>query len=389
MVQTTWYASSSHLVLFVLTLLPGDIVMFWVMGKPTLLLGKMTHAHALLQKRMMTYGDRPQLVMAQEFVTQNGWYIGTARSEHNTHKKQRKILAERLRAKALKDWAHPVVLSESRLFLQRLLKTPDRFIDTIKCFTVNVMLRTTFGLDSMESLDNPLMGRINEVTDHQFISQIQGRFWVDYLPSLKNLPSWLPGMGWKNIGLHWREEADGLYNELWQRTKEQSHAQGHPSLVQTLQDTQMDNISHVEGTTISAAMVDAGTETLTGTTVTFLIIFMYFPHILRKAQVVIDEAVGRDRLPDFDDVNRIPYITAMIREAFRWRTVAPVAIPHAVVQDDFYEGYFIPKGTTVFALSHHMHQDEDLYPNPEEFRPERFLNDKGQLNDLPHAGFGL
>lgn len=363
--------------------------MFWVMGKPTILLGKMKHAHALLQKRMVNYGDRPQLVMAQDFVTQNGWYIGTSRSIHGTHKKQRRILAERLRAKALKDWAHPAVLPESRLFLQRLVQTPDRFIDIIKCFTVNVMLRTTFGQESMPNLDNPLMHRINEVTDHQFISQIQGRFWVDFLPLLQHLPSWLPGMGWKKTGLDWREEADSLYGELWETTKQRGDSQGHPSLVKTLIDTQMDQISHLEGTTISAAMVDAGTETLTGTTVTFLIIFMYFPEVMKKAQKAIDESVGRYRLPNFDDVARIPYITAMIREAFRWRTVAPVAIPHAVVQDDFYDGYFIPKGTTVFALSHYIHQDPELYPSPEEFRPERFLNDKGELNDLPHAGFGL
>jgi cytochrome P450 len=120
-----------------------------------------------------------------------------------------------------------------------------------------------------------------------------------------------------------------------------------------------------------------------------MIIFMYFPHILKKAQEAVDEMVGRHRLPTFDDVARIPYITAMIREAFRWRTVAPVAIPHAVVKDDEYSGYFIPKGATVFALSQHIHEDPELYPEPHEFKPERFLDKDGRLNNLPHAGFGL
>lgn len=120
-----------------------------------------------------------------------------------------------------------------------------------------------------------------------------------------------------------------------------------------------------------------------------MIIFMYFPHVLKRAQEVVDEAVGRDRLPDFGDLPRIPYITAMIREAFRWRTVAPVAIPHAAAEDDVYEGYLIPKGATVFALSQHIHEDEELYPDHQDYKPERFLDDKGQLNKLPHAGFGL
>ncbi|KAH8652257.1 cytochrome P450 [Xylariales sp. PMI_506] len=372
----------------------GDIVMYWVMGKPVLLLAKMEHAENLLQKRMMNYGDRPQLVVAQELVTQNGWYIGTARTKHETHKKQRRILSERLRANSLRNWAHPVELPEVHLLLQRLGQDPERFVGIVKCFTVNVMLNTTFAHGSMASLDNPLIERINAATDHQFIAQIMGRFWVDYLPLLKHLPTWLPGMGWKRKGLEWREEADALYRELWDATKkrmgeEEEEGGANECLVETLLKTQMHQISELEGTTISAAMVDAGTDTLTGTTIIFMIIFICFPHILQKAQAVVEEAVGEDRLPDFNDLSRIPYITAMIREAFRWRTIAPVAIPHAVVKDDIYAGYFIPKGTTVFALSQRIHEDEELYPSPAEFRPERFLDDSGRLNNLPHAGFGF
>jgi len=117
--------------------------------------------------------------------------------------------------------------------------------------------------------------------------------------------------------------------------------------------------------------------------------FMCFPHVLKKAQAAVDEVVGRERLPNFDDVGQIPYISAMIREAFRWCTLAPVAIPHAVVADDFYAGHFISKGATIFALSQHIHEDEELYLDHEEFKPERFLDELGRLNTLPHAGFGL
>lgn len=34
---------------------------------------------------------------------------------------------------------------------------------------------------------------------------------------------------------------------------------------------------------------------------------------------------------------------------YRWRPVAPTGVAHAVTQDDYYEGYFIPKGATVYA----------------------------------------
>jgi hypothetical protein len=243
--------------------------MYWVMGKPVILLGKMEHADKLLQKRMANYGDRPELVVAQELITQNGWYIGTARTKHDTHRKQRKILGERLRASALRDWAHSVEVPEMHLFLQRLTQHPESFVSIIKCFTVNVMLNTTFAHGSMHSVDNPLIARVNAATDHQFTAQVQGRFWVDYLPLLKHLPTWLPGMGWKKQGLQWRQEVDALYLELWNATKKkvENGEDEHPCLVKSLLQTQMHQITENEGTTISAAMVDAGTDTLTGTTV--------------------------------------------------------------------------------------------------------------------------
>jgi len=45
-----------------------------------------------------------------------------------------------------------------------------------------------------------------------------------------------------------------------------------------------------------------------------------------------------------------------------------------VMADDIYEGMFIPKGSTVYANIFAMTQDEEMFPNPQEFLPERFLN---------------
>jgi hypothetical protein len=75
------------------------------------------------------------------------------------------MLGERLRANALRDWAHPAEIPELRLFLQRLTQRPERFVDIIKCFTVNVMLNTTFAQGSTPSLDNPLIHCINEASE--------------------------------------------------------------------------------------------------------------------------------------------------------------------------------------------------------------------------------
>ena len=73
-----------------------------------------------------------------------------------------------------------------------------------------------------------------------------------------------------------------------------------------------------------------------------------FPDAVKKAQKEIDSAVGTDRSPTFDDLPRMPYAEAFVKEGLRWRSLAIIGgQPHAPVQDDYYNGWFIPKDTWV------------------------------------------
>jgi len=71
------------------------------------------------------------------------------------------------------------------------------------------------------------------------------------------------------------------------------------------------------------------------------------PHVVKKAQEELDRVIGHERLPEYADVESLPYITAVIREVLRWSPAYPIGIPRRVIQDDMYKGYFIPAGATV------------------------------------------
>lgn len=99
------------------------------------------------------------------------------------------------------------------------------------------------------------------------------------------------------------------------------------------------------------------------------------PEAQRKAQAEIERVIGSDRFPTFADQPDLPYVDAFVKEVFRWGPVTPLGkpavlrtredhgspslrganrgdspgIPHIVTEDDVYEGYLIPKGSTVFA----------------------------------------
>lgn len=75
-----------------------------------------------------------------------------------------------------------------------------------------------------------------------------------------------------------------------------------------------------------------------------------YPDVQKRAQVDIDQLLeNSNRLPTFDDFDSLPYIRAIIKEVVRWGPVTPFSLAHALLKDDVYENYFIPKGTTIFA----------------------------------------
>lgn len=51
---------------------------------------------------------------------------------------------------------------------------------------------------------------------------------------------------------------------------------------------------------------------------------LHYPEVMRKAQSELDAVVGRDRAPTFEDVPKLPYLGAMVKETLRWRPVAPL-----------------------------------------------------------------
>lgn len=75
------------------------------------------------------------------------------------------------------------------------------------------------------------------------------------------------------------------------------------------------------------------------------------PELQKKAREELDLVVGPDRMPSYDDYDSLPYIRAIFMECARWLPVVPISLPHRSITDDYYEGYFIPEGTVVMAVS--------------------------------------
>jgi cytochrome P450 len=122
-----------------------------------------------------------------------------------------------------------------------------------------------------------------------------------------------------------------------------------------------------------------------------------YPETQSRAHAELDAVVGRERLPSFADYPRLPYVRAMVKEILRWRPVGPLAVPHRLTEDDWYEGMFIPKGTICIPNVWHMNRDPEVFgENVEHFDPARHLETdpdaapgQSDVREEGHFSFGF
>ncbi|XP_077982847.1 steroid 17-alpha-hydroxylase/17,20 lyase-like [Glandiceps talaboti] len=129
----------------------------------------------------------------------------------------------------------------------------------------------------------------------------------------------------------------------------------------------------------------AGLDTTINTLNWCIAYLVNYPDVQIKVQNEIDDVVGQNRRPLLSDKNKLPYCEAVIHEIMRIRTVAPVAVPHTTLCDTTVGRYKLPKGAQVWVNLWNVHMDEKHWANPEEFRPERFLDESGKLLPKPSS----
>ncbi|XP_077259189.1 LOW QUALITY PROTEIN: methyl farnesoate epoxidase [Temnothorax americanus] len=123
----------------------------------------------------------------------------------------------------------------------------------------------------------------------------------------------------------------------------------------------------------------AGSKTTTDTLATTFLFLSLNPEWLKVLQTELDGVVGRSRAPTEEDLPSLPITEAFLAEVQRYLILAPLGVPHSTAKDVSVNGYRIPKDTIVLFDYHSVHNDETYWDRPNEFRPQRFLDEQGQF----------
>lgn len=267
--------------------------------------------------------------------------------------------------------------------LPNLYETPENFLEHLLNLMGGMITATTYGVP-IQRMKDPLV----EYQEYAFgageAAATPGRFLVDIIPQLKYIPEWFPGAGFKTLGKQLAEITEKVVEETYQMTlkgmEDGTNSECFVSWsLETFSGQPNAQLQALRLKQAAGAIYKAGTDTRIASSGTFIMAMLLNPDVQRKAQAEIDAVVGHDRLPDFSDRLRLPYLNAILKEVLRWNPPLPLGLPHLTSSEDVYEGLFIPKETVVFANAYAMLHDEETFPKPEHFNPERFMNDDGTL----------
>ncbi|OAY82790.1 Flavonoid 3',5'-hydroxylase [Ananas comosus] len=107
------------------------------------------------------------------------------------------------------------------------------------------------------------------------------------------------------------------------------------------------------------------------------------PAILARAQSELDRVVGHDRRLEESDIPNLPYLQAVCKEALRLHPSTPLGLPHFTFEDCEVAGFRIPKNSRLLVNIWAIGRDPSVWPDPLEFRPERFLHgDAAKIDPL-------
>ncbi|PPQ72828.1 hypothetical protein CVT26_003337 [Gymnopilus dilepis] len=358
-----------------------------------LILNKQEDADELFERRSRIYSDRPQIPILELI----GWEWNISLFRYGTAWRfHRQICQQNFRAEAVRAY-HPLLLDKVHDMCRRLLGNPENFDEHNRRLSISVPMVTMYGYD-VKSFEDPCIIAVEENTLTGASLLMPGATLANFIPPLAKLriPTWLPGASTWKTAKRLRELSQVARNIPYDFVKK-SMAEGTAidSFVSTfLKKKEEYGASEIEEDAIkniAMTIYGAASDTTIAATNSFIYFMAIHPEIQRKAQTEIDQVVGNSRLPDFDDRPALPYIEAIYRELLRIEPPAPMGLPHRVTEDDCYKRYFIPKGTVVFGNVWAMAHDEDVYPEPFVFKPERFLDDRGSLNDDARVlayGFG-
>lgn len=285
--------------------------------------------------------------------------------EGKAHQRQRKLLTPPLHGERMQAYAQIIRNLTEQVTSQWKIGEPFSVLPSMQAISFQVILKAVFGLEEgerYEKLNSLLIELLNPKMPLL-------RALMIVFPLLqRDLGTWSP---WGKF-IHYVQQIDEvIYAEIRERKEQPDPSRNDIlSLMMLAHDEVGEPMTDVELRDELITLLVAGHET----TATALAWSLYWIHHLPEVrEKLLQELDSLGENPDSNVIFRAPYLNAVCSEALRLYPVAMLALNRLVKSPLDIMGYQLEPGTLVIPCIYLTHHREDLYPEPKQFKPERFL----------------
>jgi len=360
------------------------VITYWIGRSPTVWICDAWAASEMLDKRAAVYSSRPRMVVFGELSMGQSNLVSMYYGDRwRVHRKLTHMGVGLQLVRSYSGFQN----DESKVVALDLVKDPNDYVMHFERYAASVVSIIGFNR-RISSKHDPIITEVIAVMQKAAELNVPGKSFpmlMETFPWLSKFPNsiapWKHGLG----------AGKGRGRSFYYALAEEAVRKNNGDTCyakKVFDEAPKYGLTNEEIASLNGNLFGAGSDTSSSTLITFVLACCAFPEALPKAWEELDRVVGSYRSPSLDD--DLPYIRNFVKEVFRWRSVAIIGgQPHAPIQDDNYKGWHIPKNTWVQGNVWAIHRNENEFPDPDRFCPDRFEeghplhrpfpNDKGYM----------
>ncbi|KAJ7151109.1 cytochrome P450 [Mycena filopes] len=363
----------------------GPVISFRRGRELIVVIGRYDAAVEIMEKEGASVADRPSSIAAGDTLS-GGMRTLLIRNGERL-RKLRKALHAQLRPTVAAEY-QPIQQMNAQHHILDLLEDPENHMMHAQGYAASVILSLTYGKETRTVSNDPIVDEVNGSQARLGAALLPGAYSVDAYPFLRFVPGYLTELRKQ----HQMELA--LFKSQLESVRARliANKETPACFAKVIIERQKEyGLSDNEAAYLAGSMFGAGAGTSASAISIVIMAAAAFPEAQSKVQQQIDAVVGSGKLPTFQDESDLVQVTAFYLESFRWRPVSAGGFAHRATKDIIWNGYVIPAGATVFGNHWSVARDPHVFPDPEQFNPQRWITPDGNAirEDLKVFQFGF
>ncbi|KAA8647950.1 cytochrome P450 [Aspergillus tanneri] len=350
----------------------------------------------VVDRKSGIYSHRPHSFVSHELITKGNHLLVMHYGDQ--WRMFRRLIHQHLMESMVDSQHIKIVNAEAIQLMRDYLVDPENHMAHPKRFSNSITNSIVFGIRTAHRNGSNMRRLYKLMEEWSEIMETGATPPVDLFPWMKLLPEWMFNnyvTRAKAIGV----QMETLYTDILNKViKRRDGGQNLGTFMDRVLDGQeKNNLPWHQLAFIGGVLMEGGSDTSSSLILAIVQALIQNPAVQEKAHAEIDSVVGHDRSPVWEDLEKLPYINMIVKEGHRWRPILPLCFPHALGEDDWVDGKFLPKGTVVVINTWGMHMDPSQPNDPAKFIPERYADHPqlapeyaaGKWENRDHYGYGV